>query len=59
MPEPRSPWVVALSGTMALRCERCGEEYQPKLPCPVALYVAMAHKFEEIHRECKPHEAKL
>lgn len=45
--------VFVEGGSMKLMCKACGEEYQPNLPVQLELYIALANKFELMHRSCR------
>jgi hypothetical protein len=49
---PRYPWIV-LRDLGELRCERCGKIYQPALPAPINVYLAICKAFTRDHRHCK------
>lgn len=48
-----SEWVRMESGTMRIFCERCGQSYQPALPCPIQLMADIAKSFGKTHRDCE------
>jgi len=49
----RYPWIV-LSDPGNLLCMRCGKSYQPALPAPINVYIAICKAFTSDHRRCKP-----
>lgn len=40
--------------TQALVCTHCGQTYQPTLPAPIDMFVAMSEAFVKQHRRCRP-----
>jgi hypothetical protein len=52
----RGDHVVLDTTTQAFRCGHCGATYLPKLPAPIAMFVAMAKEFTKTHRGCKPRQ---
>jgi len=48
----RYPWIL-MRGVGELVCERCGLSYQPNLPAPINVYLAIVKAFAEDHRKCE------
>lgn len=46
-----TPWVV-YTDAQVFRCNHCGREYTPALPCPLTLFTAMMFEFVRLHRKC-------
>lgn len=42
---------VILRGS-GLACTHCGDSYEPAMPCPIAIYTAIAKAFAEQHEGC-------
>lgn len=47
----KTNWIVTTS-KLDLHCKRCGESYQPNLPIPVDMWVAMSRIFIGRHKHC-------
>jgi len=41
-------------GAHRFLCKHCGESYDPVLPCPVYIFVAIMEAFGEEHSDCEP-----
>lgn len=39
--------------TYLLKCQRCGETYEPALPCPVDMFLAQMEAFGKRHKSCQ------
>jgi rubredoxin len=50
--------VVMRTDTHQFECRHCGATYQPALPAPISMFIAMTKEFTKVHRFCKPMEKK-
>ena len=48
----KTDWIIT-TPKLDLHCKRCGESYQPSLPVPVDMWVAMGEAFIKTHKHCK------
>jgi hypothetical protein len=46
--------VVMDARTNAFTCTHCGQSYQPTMPAPIDMFVAMSNQFVITHGDCKP-----